>query len=138
MNRRNFVKSIVFSAAGLFCAPQIFKATPQTASVETALQSNHRSLIDRIRHSLEWGLEQFTFENNTDETRYKAREVCRNILDVYLYKHEIYAHVVVCDESVNPPSTIDENKLKVQVYLQIQPTIEYTVLDIEIAPQNLV
>lgn len=71
----------------------------------------------------------FVFEPNTVFTRTRVTNVLDPIFQVPLNNEGIYEYLIVCDERNNTPAVIDNNELKVGIYIKSVRTAEYILVD---------
>jgi len=86
---------------------------------------NVRRNLIYIETNIERTLNQFLFENNTQQTRLRVFTLIDNFLAGILASDGLYSYDVVCDESNNTPDVIDANQLNVDIYVQPTKTIEF-------------
>lgn len=86
---------------------------------------NVRRTLIYIEVNIENFLNSFVFENNTHQTRLRVFSIIDNFLAGIKAADGLYDYNVVCDESNNPPSVIDQNQLNVDIYVQPTKTIEF-------------
>jgi len=86
--------------------------------------SVRRNLI-YIQKNIENALNQFIFENNTQQTRLRVFSIIDEFLNNIKSSDGLYSYEVICDNTNNPPSVIDANQLNVDVYVQPTKAIEY-------------
>jgi len=116
INSVKYVRGVGFSMGGQKTA-QMKKSALDRINVR-------RNLI-YIETNIERSLNQFTFENNTQQTRLRVYTMIDNFLAGVLASDGLYSYDVVCDDSNNPPSVIDSNQLNVDIYVQPTKTVEY-------------
>lgn len=75
-------------------------------------------MLIRIETSLVDAANYFVFEPNNAFTRYRLVTVCTDFLEPIRKAQGLYEYVVICDEKNNPPTTIDQRALIVDVYLK--------------------
>ena len=93
---------------------------------KTALDRiNVRRNLIYIELNIERALNQFVFENNTQQTRLRVFSLVDEFLAGVLASEGLYSYDVVCDETNNPPSVIDANTMNVDIYLQPVRTAEF-------------
>lgn len=79
---------------------------------KSKLSSNVRRLIKMIQDAMEDALTNSLFEPNDSQTR---ENITNQIEETLKSSSGIQDYVIVCDETNNTPSSIDENKLYVDV-----------------------
>lgn len=99
----------------------------RTAQLKTsALTSiNVRRNLIYIQVNIENALNQFIFENNTQQTRLRVFSIIDEFLNNIKASDGLYGYEVVCDNTNNPPSVIDANQLNVDIYVQPTKAIEF-------------
>jgi len=86
---------------------------------------NVRRNLIYIQTNIENSLEDFLFENNTQQTRLRVFSVIDEFLAGIRAGDGLYDYTVVCDESNNTATVIDSNQLNVDIYVQPTKTIEF-------------
>ena len=93
-----------------------------------------KSALDRInvrrnliymQNNIENALNQFLFENNTEQTRLRVFSIVDEFLAGVKAGDGLYDYKVVCDESNNTSAVIDSNQLNIDIYVQPTKTIEF-------------
>ena len=99
----------------------------KTAQLKTTAldRINVRRELIYIQVNIETFLNQFLFENNTQQTRLRVFSIIDDFLAGIKASEGLYDYSVVCDESNNPPSVIDANQMNVDIYVQPVKTIEF-------------
>jgi phage tail sheath protein FI len=89
--------------------------------------------VRRLFLTLEKGtrsvMKYFVFQPNTVFTRTRVKNVLTPIFDVPKNNEGLYDYLIVCDERNNTPSVIDNNELKVAIYLKPVRTAEFILVD---------
>lgn len=88
-----------------------------------------KQLIAQIKEDLEPLLENYLFELNTALTRACVVDSVAR----YLRHTDSYAFRVVCDETNNPPETIANHQLNVDLFVQPNPVPEWINLNVVLA-----
>lgn len=92
-----------------------------------------KSALDRIQvrrtllyieNNIEQTLFQYTFENNTDQTRLRIWSNVTAFLDT-IGEDGLYSKEVVCDTTNNTPTVIDNNQINLDIYLQPTKSAEF-------------
>lgn len=99
----------------------------KTAQLKTTAldRINVRRNLIYIQKNIENALNQFIFENNTQQTRLRVFSIIDEFLNNIKSSDGLYSYEVICDNTNNPPSVIDANQLNVDVYVQPTKAIEY-------------
>lgn len=74
-------------------------------------------------------LKYFVFEPNSLSTRTRLVDTISPIFDTALNNDGVYDYKIVCDERNNPPDVIDNNEMKVSIYIQPVKTAEFILVD---------
>jgi hypothetical protein len=85
---------------------------------------NVRRLLNYISKVLATAFMELIFEPNDHITRTKYKHIVEPILDEIQANRGLYACSVVCDESLNPASVVENNELHAKIYLQPMKTAE--------------
>ena len=90
---------------------------------------NVRRLFLRLERAAFKVARYFVYEGNTAYTRQRLVDA----LDPYFKEAKIgggiYDYKIICDESTNPPETIDRNELKVKIGIKPVKTAEFILID---------
>lgn len=86
---------------------------------------NVRRALLYIQNNIETALNQFVFENNTQQTRLRVFSLLDEFLSGVKAQDGVFDYDVVVDDSNNPPSVIDANQLNVDIYVQPVKSIEF-------------
>ena len=70
----------------------------------------------------------FVFEPNTEFTRTRLVNVLTPLFERAKQNQGVYDYLIVCDERNNTPQVIDENKLRVDIYLKPVRTAEFILI----------
>ena len=99
----------------------------KTAQLKTSAldRINVRRNLIYIQVNVENALNQFIFENNTQQTRLRVYSIIDEFLNNIKASDGLYSYEVVCDITNNPPSVIDANQLNVDIYVQPTKAIEF-------------
>lgn len=90
---------------------------------------NVRRLFLALEKSAQAVLKFFVFEPNTFTTRARVVAALSPIFDQARLNEGLYDYAIVCDERNNTPSTIDNNELRVSLYIQPVRTAEFILAD---------
>ena len=71
----------------------------------------------------------FVFEPNTFLTRTKVVNTLTPIFENCKQTEGVYDYLIVCDERNNPPSVIDQNELRVDIYLKPVRAAEFILVN---------
>jgi phage tail sheath protein FI len=74
-------------------------------------------------------LKFFVFEPNTFTTRSRVAAALTPIFEQARLNEGLYDYAIVCDERNNTPSSIDNNELRVSLYIQPVRTAEFILAD---------
>jgi len=74
-------------------------------------------------------LKYFVFEPNSLSTRTRLVDTIAPLFDNALNNDGVYDYKIVCDERNNTPDVIDNNEMKVSIYLQPVKTAEFILVD---------
>ena len=85
-----------------------------------------------MKYDLQRLLEPFLFEINDAVTRRSAQVVTERYLSGLKSLRALFDYAVRCDESNNPPETIDRNELFVDVAIKPAKAIEFIFVPITI------
>jgi len=85
---------------------------------------NVRRLLLYIENSIEPSLVDFLFQPNNESTRLRISNIVDSFLATVKAGGGLNAYSVVCDETNNTPIVIDNNTLKLDIYIQPTKTIE--------------
>jgi len=91
---------------------------------------NVRRTLLFIENNVERSLLPFVFENNTAKTRLRVFSFVDEFLSSVQAGGGVTEYSVVCDDSNNPQSVIDSNRLNVDIYVQPTRTIEFIQLQV--------
>lgn len=86
---------------------------------------NVRRMLIYVQTNIERALNQFVFENNNSLTRSRVTSLTTAFMDTVLAGGGVYEYTIVCDESNNTPTVIDQNKLNIDLYVQPTKTAEF-------------
>lgn len=90
---------------------------------------NVRRLFLTLEKSTQAVLKYFVFEPNTFTTRTRLANTLKPIFDQAKNNNGLYDYKIVCDERNNTPDVIDQNQLKVSIYIQPVRTAEFILAD---------
>jgi len=132
MNRRTFFK-ITAGLAALASGIKAFalgQPTPKTPLDRVCV----RRLVLEIQKHIQSLGNRYVFEVNDQETRECFRKAIETHLEDIKNRRGVYDYQVVCDESNNPPSNIDQGRLDGLVAIQPVKTVEWIVIDFSVIP----
>ena len=89
---------------------------------------NVSRLILKIKRDLMLFLQDFLYEFNNNKNRTLIYSGIDNYLREITSREGLYDYRVICDETNNPASLIDQNKLQVDVYVKPVKTAEFIYL----------
>ena len=95
---------------------------------------NVRRLLIELKNYISQVADTLVFEQNTVTTRNNFLSQVNPYLASVQQRQGLIAFKVVMDESNNTPTTIDNNQLIGQIYLQPTKTVEFIILDFNILP----
>jgi hypothetical protein len=95
---------------------------------------NVRRLLIELKNYISQVADTLVFEQNTVTTRNNFLAQVNPYLASVQQRQGLTAFKVVMDESNNTPTTIDNNQLIGQIYLQPTKTVEFIILDFNILP----
>jgi hypothetical protein len=133
MNRRAFFKTTAGLAA-LLSGIQAFAMGEKTKALTSLDRVCIRRMILEIKKRLTQIAGDYVFETNDQETRDIFCNEVNGYLEIIKQRRGIYNYRLICDDTTNPPSTVDQNRLDGQLWIQLTPTIEYVVIDFSICP----
>jgi len=90
---------------------------------------NVRRLFLTLEKSTQAVLKYFVFEPNTFTARTRLVNTLKPIFDQAKNNDGLYDYKIVCDERNNTPNIIDQNQLKVSIYIQPVRTAEFILAD---------
>lgn len=90
---------------------------------------NVRRLFLTLEKSTEEVLKYFVFEPNTFTTRARVIGALTPLFDEARVNDGLYDYTIVCDERNNTPSSIDNNELRLSIYIQPVRTAEFILAD---------
>ena len=89
---------------------------------------NVRRLFLALERPTKKAAQFFVFEPNTEFTRTRLVNVLTPIFERAKQNQGVYDYLIVCDERNNTPQVIDENKLRVDIYLKPVRTAEFILI----------
>ena len=95
---------------------------------------NVRRLLIELKNYISQVADTLVFEQNTVTTRNNFLSQVNPYLASVQQRQGLTAFKVVMDESNNTPTTIDNNQLIGQIYLQPTKTVEFIILDFNVLP----
>jgi hypothetical protein len=90
---------------------------------------NVRRLFLTLEKSTKEILKLFIFEPNTFSTRSRLVGALTPLFDQARLNEGLYDYTIVCDERNNTPDTIDNNELRISLYIQPVRTAEFILAD---------
>jgi len=90
---------------------------------------NVRRLFLYLEKSTQSVLKFFLFEPNSISTRTRLVGAITPVFDQAKVNDGIYNYQIICDERNNTPDIIDNNEMKVSIYIQPVRTAEYILAD---------
>ena len=98
---------------------------------------NVRRLLIELKFNIVQFANDVVFEQNTAQTRRNFLNVINPYLSTVQQLQGLESFRVVMDETNNTPTTIDNNQLIGQIYLQPTRTVEFILLDFNITPTGV-
>lgn len=98
---------------------------------------NVRFLLITIEMAIADALEGYLFEQNTASTRALIKAMIEGYMATVQARGGVYDFLVVCDESNNTPSDIDNYRLNVDLFIKPVKAIEYIHFRTVIAPTGV-
>jgi len=89
-----------------------------------------RVVINRIKRDLADTIDSFLFEMNNDQTRRSVKKAFEAVLNQYIDSGALYDWCVVCGDTNNPPSIINEGKLQVEAAVKFNCSAEFYYLNV--------
>jgi uncharacterized protein len=90
---------------------------------------NVRRLFLRLERQTRKVAKYFVYEGNTAYTRQRLVDTLDPIFFEAKVGGGIYDYKIICDESINTPSVIDNNELKVKIGIKPVKTAEFILID---------
>jgi hypothetical protein len=90
---------------------------------------NVRRLFLTLERATQSALRTFVFEPNTEFTRTRLRNTITPIFELAKNTQGLYDYLIVCDQRNNTPATIDNNELRVDIYLKPVKTAEFILVN---------
>ena len=90
---------------------------------------NVRRLFLTLEKEAQALLKYFVFEPNTFATRNRLKGALVPIFDQAKLNNGLYDYLLVCDETNNTPDIIDNNELKISIYIQPVRAAEFILAD---------
>jgi hypothetical protein len=129
MNRRGFLKLGIFATLATIFSSVIAKSISignPTIPVISSLDKVHTNeIVAYIRRKLEWALSHHIGRVNDKHTRYVISLVTAGVLNQCRFDGLIDQYILICDETNNPPSIIDNHQLKVFVRFNLRNSVEW-------------
>lgn len=98
---------------------------------------NVRLLLIVIENAIAEALENFLFELNDEFTRRLVRAMIEGYMEDIKSRRGVYDYLVVCDDSNNSPTDIDNYRLNVDLYVKPTKAIEYIHFRTVITPTGI-
>jgi hypothetical protein len=108
---------VVFGQKTLFTKPSAFD------------RINVRRLFLTLEKTTKNVLKYYVFEPNTFTTRTRLAQALAPIFDQAKNSEGLYDYRIVCDERNNTPDVIDNNELRLSIYIQPVRTAEFILAD---------
>ena len=99
---------------------------------------NVARLICYMRARLDEIGKQYLFEPNVAQTRESISGTITSLLIDIVAKNGIYDYLVVCDESNNTPTTIDQNQLWVDIAIEPVKAVEFIYIPVRIDATGMI
>jgi hypothetical protein len=112
------------------------KTLQQTASALDRI--NVARLVCFIRARLETIGKQYLFEPNDQITRTEITNTITSLLVDIVAKRGIYDYLVVCDNTNNTPTTIDQNQLWVDIAIEPVKAVEFVYIPLRIENTGMI
>lgn len=109
------------------------KTSQGTASSEDRV--NVARLVAYVARSFRINLVPFLFEPNDQTTRNQVKTVADSFLGDILMKRGLIDYATICDASNNPPETVQQNQLFLDVALKPTLAVEFIIVPIRIVSQ---
>ena len=90
---------------------------------------NVRRLFLTLEKETQALLKYFVFEPNTFATRNRLKGALVSIFDQAKLNQGLYDYLLVCDETNNTPDVIDNNELRISIYIQPVRAAEFILAD---------
>lgn len=97
---------------------------------------NVRRLFLVLEKATRSTMKYFVFQPNTVFTRSRVLNVLTPVFDVPKNNEGVYDYLIVCDKRNNTPEVIDNNELKVAIYLKPVKSAEFVLVDFYATRQN--
>ena len=95
---------------------------------------NVRRLLIELKNYISQVADNFVFEQNTSKTQESFLSLINPYLSIVQAQEGLQSFQVIMDSTNNTPTTIDNNQLIGQIYLQPTKTVEFIILDFNILP----
>jgi hypothetical protein len=99
---------------------------------------NVARLICYLRARLDQIGKQYLFEPNVAQTRESISGTITSLLIDLVAKNGVYDYLVVCDESNNTPTTIDQNQLWVDIAIEPVKAVEFIYIPVRIDATGMI
>lgn len=90
---------------------------------------NVRRLFLTLERATLRTMKYFVFEPNTAFTRKRVKDTIEPIFEACKRRSGVYDYLIVCDDRNNPPDTIDNNELVVDIYLKPVRAAEFILVN---------
>lgn len=131
LTRRNFLIGTGTTVGAAMIAPHITFAeegsilVPHDQEVITPALDIPIDIHEEIKQKFSDILESMRFEINDSMTRNEIYWRTKNMLQEYKFTGELYNYNVICGETNNTPSLIDNHGLRAEVFYRTYPSINY-------------
>jgi phage tail sheath protein FI len=109
----------------------------KTLQVAETNRINVRRLLISLRRFGGDTCKGFVFEQNTNATRIKLKNILNPYMESVKNKQGLYAYQVVVDDTNNTSDVIDRNELAVTIKIAPTRTIEFVLLTFVISPTGV-
>jgi phage tail sheath protein FI len=133
MDRRNFV----VGASALVGTFSVFGLSAAQALTPAIDNDKVRELLEFLKDSIHEASQEHLFEYNDATLRKSFRDWIEYCADQYVENGSITEYKVVCDETNNPPSVIENNEFVADVYVKPKKAAKYIQLTTHITPTKL-
>jgi phage tail sheath protein FI len=99
---------------------------------------NVARLICYLRARLDQIGKQYLFEPNVAQTRNSISGTITSLLVDLVAKNGVYDYLVVCDDSNNTPTTIDQNQLWVDIAIEPVKAVEFIYIPVRIDATGMI
>jgi len=96
-----------------------------------------RQLLIALRRFVSDTCKGFVFEQNTNATRIKLKNILKPYMENVKNKQGLYAYTVLVDDTNNTSDVIDRNELQITIKVAPTRTIEFVLMTFEISPSGV-